>query len=414
MPKRKGKGAALIAAAVTSKPFLPQRGREIKMVERDGKEVVEVPLMRQGVYEHFWFGALVFDQDFFDDIIENHANSVTDYPVTLDFRHTDQKGALAFLDAEDGGWLEQQGKWLYAYGPVLNEEAKQAIESRAWRFSSPEYHPDYRSHQLAKLEDGQECKRKIVALEKREDTYGVISFSQLKYINDKEEAMPKKFKFGAVELELEPSDEGFLLTEQNLTDVATAFTSLATQLEDLRAESEKLVARGQKLEEEGQTLRAELDELRADDGDDHDQDALPEWARVQLEEQKKQLAAIEDQHQQLQRQRLLEQVGLTIDNARRANHGGFGWTKPVLELVQNAMLGNDVTLSGGKIVKLEDGNAPVYLRAVLREVLEIGLERVPLEGHAQEDDQQFVLEVSPTSFTQEEMEEAVQDYRENY
>ena len=41
-----GLGPAIVAVAATSKPHLRQRGNEIKIVNRDGKELVEVPIFR--------------------------------------------------------------------------------------------------------------------------------------------------------------------------------------------------------------------------------------------------------------------------------------------------------------------------------------------------------------------------------
>ena len=147
-------GPTLVAVAATSKPHLRQRGADITLIEKDGKEMVRVPIARKGVYKHKLApdGKLVLDDKQFDKMIENFEAEVTDFNVSLDLRHTDEKGALALLDKADGGQLVKEGDWLVAYGYPTRQHAKDLITSKSFRYASAEIHPNYDSnlvHQLS-------------------------------------------------------------------------------------------------------------------------------------------------------------------------------------------------------------------------------------------------------------------------
>lgn len=147
-------GTTLVAVAATSKPHLRQRGADITLIEKDGKEMVRVPVARKGVYKHKLApdGKLVLGDKEFDKMIENFDKEVTDFNVSLDLRHTDEKGALALLDKADGGQLVKEGDWLVAYGYPTRQHAKDLIQSKSFRYASAEIHPNYDSnlvHQLS-------------------------------------------------------------------------------------------------------------------------------------------------------------------------------------------------------------------------------------------------------------------------
>jgi hypothetical protein len=147
-------GETLVAIAATSKPHLRQRGEEISMVERNGKKMVRVPIAKKGVYRHKLApdGKLVLDEKRFDRMIQNWENRVTDYNVALDLRHTDQQGALALLDKDDGGELVKEKDWLVSYGYPTDQKAEDLITSKRFRYASAEIHPNYDSnlvHQLS-------------------------------------------------------------------------------------------------------------------------------------------------------------------------------------------------------------------------------------------------------------------------
>lgn len=367
-----GYGPTLINAAVTSKPHLRQRGQEIKLVERDGQELVEVPLMRKGIYAHPWGGKMVFNDKFFAAMIDNHKNKVTDYPVALDFRHRDEQGSLAFLDPEDGGFLELKDNWLYAYGPPTDESAKGIIRSRKWRYSSPEFHPDYQSNLLQELEGSN---GKFITLEDLTE----INIEDLVT----EVTMPnKKITFGDVVIELEDNGNGFVLTEAGVTALEQAGIKLAEAAEFKQAAEDAQVQVAQ-LEQKVTELEAKLpkkdddlemppaiklafDELRAD------RDRERKW---RLEEETR---------------RVRQQVALVLEKAKGLRSGEFGYTKPFLDLLKSGLLLEAYTKADGEVIKLE-GDAGVegikkYYRNLLAQLPEVALERVPLNGKTKSDE----------------------------
>lgn len=384
IPKYQGKGPALMAVAVTSKPHLRQRGHEIKIVEIDGAKLVRVPLMRKGIYSHPWVGKMVFDDEFFETMIENHGSAITDYPVALDFRHTDSLGSLAFLDREDGGRLEMEGNWLVAHGPPTDEESEKIINSRKWRFSSPEFHPDYESNLLKKLSDGQ----KYITLEK--------------CIEVKEgESMSKKvIKLANQSFELEDNGNGFLLTEEAISALEV--------LGDEGLVTKKTLEDAQGREA---ILEARITELEQEEEDDADEPEMSEAARVKLEAAEARIQLLETERTEEKMTRLKEQVAVALQSAREMTVDGYGYTKQFLDLIQSGLMLGDFKDKSGSAVKLElgDDGMASYFRNLLKRTLEIGLERVPRKQKTESEEIQLEGG-NGQGFTSEELDAEIEEF----
>lgn len=350
-----GVGPALVAAAVTAKPHLRQRGQEIKIVEINGQKFVEVPLLKKGIYRHDK-GNLVFNDSFLSRMVENHQKKVTDYNVHLDFRHSDRVGALAFLDPDDGGWLEIKNDWLYGYGKPADEEAVKIIESRKWRYASPEFAPNYESNFVQKLSS---------------DDLTEISIENLV---ETEEVMPKVLTLGprAITLEGEVQDG-------QVSEIEAAYKEVTDKVTALEAEVKKLTP--------------------------DPEPQLPEPYRLRLE-------ALEAENRQLERERRDEKVNLVLEKAR--NHRdvrGYGHDKVFLDLVETALRLKDYE-QDGLTIKLEDGGKIESLVKFYNNVFTALLEKcpgtVPLKGQTQ--GSEVRLENGNGHYTQEELDKAQSDF----
>lgn len=364
IPKFQGKGPTLIDAAMTSKPHLRQRGHEIRIVDIDGKKLVEVPLMRKGIFSHPWADTMIFDDEFFETMIENHKNKVTDYPPILDLRHTDSQGALAFLDPDDGGRLEVKDNWLTAFGPPVDEKAEEIINSRRWRFSSAHFHPDYQSNLLRKLSDG----RRGITLEE---------CTEIKEGDD----MPDKktITIGGNSFELEDNGNGFVLTDAVLGAIETSTSDVSTTKQSLQEANGKIVI----LEKTAVTLKAEIVDLKKDDEDDPE---MSDAVRLMFEAQKAQTEAIQAKLDATEAGHLKSQIAVTLKAAQEKTVDGYGYAKPFLDLVQAGFTFENIETEEGETIKLEKGDEPTYIRGLLTQILEVGLERVPRQSKTENDE----------------------------
>jgi hypothetical protein len=398
-----GVGPTLIGAAVTAQPHLRQRGKEIRVLEEEGQDpVVEIPLMRKGIFSHPWVGKMVFDDDFFNAIIKNHQDRVTDYPPILNFRHSDRQGALAFIDPDDGGRLEIRDNWLYALGPPTDKAAIELIKGRKWRYSSPEFHPDYKSNLLRKLsEDAGQVPRMITLEGVTEVIYGKKEVKN----------MPKTITFGDVTVSLEENEDKYILDAKGLAALESTSAGLV-----------ETIAKMAKAEENATKLEAKIAKLEKKDETVNLED-MPENIRLifeqqtaELEKQKKVQLELVKQNEAMARQRLIEQVALTMEKARKARDGKYGYTKPFLDTAQAAMLLETIG-DGDKTIKLEDSKnidgVVNYFRNAIRVMLESGLERAAFEGGTEPDEVRLEHR-NGDGPTQEELTAALEQYHKGF
>lgn len=353
-------GPALVAVGTTAKPHLRQRGQEIKLVEINGEKFVEVPLFKKGLYRHPR-GELVFNDAFMQRMVENHKNKVTDYNVHLDFRHSDTQGALAFLDPDDGGWLEVKNDWLYAYGKPTDTQAEKIITSRKWRYASPEFAPDYESNFVQKLSS---------------DDLNEINPEDL--IIRMEDTMPKKLTLGSQVIQLEGE-----VQDTQISAIEDAYKEVADKVTQLEA---KIVELSPKTEPE-----------------------LPAAYRIRLEQ-------LEAENRQLAQERRIEKVNLVLERARNHRDGrGYGHDKVFIDLAEAALKLSAYEVDGATI-KLEDsgkvGDVIAFYSNIVMKMLEKVPGTVPMAGKTVGDDMRLesAFGMGNNHFTTEELAKAQEDF----
>lgn len=342
-------GAALIAIAATNKPHLRQRGGDITVFsEAEGKPtVIRIPVARRGIYKHPR-GKINFTQDVFNQMIENHRLKVVDNPVHLDLRHKDTEGALAWLDPDDGGYLAMEGDWLVAYGPATDAKAVELIKSKRYRFSSAEYTPDYRSN-----------------LETR------LSADEMEFIGETE-VTPMKVTIAGVEFEVQETDGGLVLTQEQLDKVNTAVQAKdaeAAKVEPLEAARKDADKKVTKLEAKVVELEAKLPKAEPE---------VPEAYRLRLE-------ALEAERNTMALERETERVAFTLEQARNRRVDGRGINEATLDFFKGMLL-----LEKEPNVKLENESDPEavvrFMRGKIKTyLLEVCPADVPMDGNTEPD-----------------------------
>lgn len=374
-----GGGPALVAVAVTAKPHLRQRGNEISLTTIDGKEVVRVPIFQKSINKHP-NGTLIFDDGFIDKMIENHKNKVTDYNVALDFRHDEKMGALAFLDADDGGWLAREGNWLVAYGPPADEEAKKVINSRKWRYASAEFYKNYKSNQLQKLST--ETLEKV----ELEDILSMEDFT-----------MPKQIKVGEYTVNIN-EDGGVLALGES--DVST--------LEKVALE----FGQGKDALAKVSTLEARVRELEG-----HTEPELPAEAKVKLEAMQGELAKLQAERDAEKAQRTREQVAVALEKARNYKDANGNAHDPVfLNLIEKGMLLQEFERGEEKISLEAKADAPAivsYLRKLFTVMLETCPGTMPATGHTEGSEEPLGQKPLP-NYSEDELKAALEEFHKNF
>lgn len=139
------KNPVILGVAATNRPHVRLREHPMEVVEVDGKKMIRVPFMVKGKYRHP-MGSLDFTDAVFDKMIQNHQAKAGDFAEGLDVKHIPDLGSLAWFDPDKGGRIVKEGNLLVGYGVPTGEDAIGIVESGKFRYSSVEFHPDYKSN----------------------------------------------------------------------------------------------------------------------------------------------------------------------------------------------------------------------------------------------------------------------------
>jgi TolA-binding protein len=348
-----GAGTTLVAVGATNKPHLRQRGAEISITE-DGE--VRVPIARRGVYRHPQ-GPIIFSDPVFENMIKNHANRVTDYPVHLDLRHKDTEGALALLDAEDGGRLVKEDGWLVAYGKPTDEQAVRLIKSKRYRFASAEFKHDYRSNVVRWLSDDlEELDDKEVIAEVVQHKAIILKNKLTKVM---EEKMTLELKFGNKVFKLEGDENGYILTSEDVTQITEVVEAMTNAANETSQKLEAANTEIGQLKERTSSLQKEIDELRPEP-----EVKIPEAFRLQLEAQAEEIDA-------LKRQQFLDRAGLIMKKAEVK-----GFDKPTLDLISAGLRLEEFQV-GERNITLEEGDNGAGLRNYYANLISAFVDTIP-------------------------------------
>lgn len=395
-----GVGWTLMGVAMTSMPHLRQRDHEIEMV---GDEV-KVPVYKLGIYWHPFApnGQLVFDEAATEQMIENYDRKVTDYNVSLNKSHTDDEGALAFLDKQDGGRIELEDNWLVLYGPPVDDDAIATINSKKWRYASGEFALDYTSNLLF------EFMRKHPHQTIPFDLSNVAKPPRI-YLRDAVgfEPVAKKIWSAAMtkrtikigDLALEVTDDGKItLTEGQVQTIVSQITHDEKSIADL---TEKV---------------GEL-ELKVKNSSKDEFDGWPEEAKqvvITMREEAQRSRKL--QLQQLEQTRL-ENIALAISTAESRIDNGRKLAPIIIELCKAGMtLSGYEPADGVKVVKLSDTNDAVamqrYHDGIYRLILQLAPGQVPVTSP--EDDIHLESHISNNgvrTYTDDEYKAALEKYK---
>lgn len=313
----------IVGIAATNIPHLPLP--PMSVVEEGGETKVRVPFLRKGIFRHP-NGNLVFDDNLFRKVLENHKAGKSHYGVSLNEKHKPGV-AMAWFDAERDGTIVQEtdakyGDLLVAYGKPTSDKVIEMIKNREYAFASVELSPNYKSNMIARLSSDELEEIQL------EDLYLEI---------------PEELKMDEVTISLEEYN--------GLKEQADGVNSL---LEQLQAAKDKVA----ELEQKQVALEVPA------------KPELPEDVRVMLEEQQNEIA-------RLKKNALETQVALVITKAESyRDSNGNGHSPVLLEIAKEAMLGNEVKVTDEQVIKLESGR-PADIADYFRKVFVHMLSTVP-------------------------------------
>jgi hypothetical protein len=130
----------------------------------DAQIPIEIPIFREGNFEHPFYDDTNFDADYLNEIVENHKRGVLPRGVAFDLDHRRYGGgAVAWLREDVANPLEVRTvkvpqptggdrslKVLFAK-VNLTRRGAQLVKSREYRYFSSEIHPDYTTREVIEL-----------------------------------------------------------------------------------------------------------------------------------------------------------------------------------------------------------------------------------------------------------------------
>lgn len=341
-------GPVITGVAVTNIPHLPLP--PMSVVEKDGQKLIRVPFLRKGIFRHP-NGNLIFNDNVFDKMLENHRSKRSHYGVSLNLRHDPKFGALAWFDDERGGTVVKEndpefGDLLVGYGKPTTDKALELVENKQYVFASVEFNPKHKSNLIQKL-----------------------SADDLEEIN-KDELVDA------------------------LEDIAMDEVTISLEEYDaLKAKAETVEELQAKVAEAEQKIKT-LETVVVDEDEQ-----MSEKTKLMLEEQRKEI-------QRLKAKALQQDVDLVISKAENyRDSNGRGHSPVLLEIVRDAMLGKAIQVKEDETIKLESNtgsDVAEYLRKVLVHVLNTIPGQVQFETKTEGNDEISVFEEMP-SFTNDEL-----------
>jgi hypothetical protein len=224
--KLDGLGPVLTGVALTIRPFV-KRQEEAKLREDDdGRQIMEIPLLRKSMWRHPLYGVLKFDDNFINTVSTNFKNNVFGQRVPIKDGHRPrEQHALGWV--EDLGLDENQ---FYVYAPATGEKGPDLIKSKKAPYASAEFAVNYRDHEIKALSfEGMELTDEV--------DEGVYEFSEeeLAYIELRTDHTIEETEMPN---ETETPDVVQLSNEEwtDLQDRVTAAEGLATRLETLETQ----------------------------------------------------------------------------------------------------------------------------------------------------------------------------------
>ncbi len=326
-------GPVVVGVAATNIPHLPLP--PVKVIEKDGKKHLRVPFLREGVFRHPK-GNLIFNEQIFDKMIQNHKNKKSHYGVNFKLRHQDS-GALAWFDEDLGGSItkehdDQYGNILVGYGEPTSQKALDVIESKEYLYASVEFKPN---HKDVKLES--------------------VGFDNL------------------VEISLEEliNYDELLKEEPLMSDVTIALDEYNGLKDDVASKANKI----KELETKITELEAELKE--------EDVLELPEEVKLEIEQK-------DEKIRKLQSEKLDQEIELIIQKAKAYRDGnGKGHSPILLEVAEAAMKGKALKVNEQETIELESNDTydtAKYFRNVIQHMLKVVPGQVNLETKTEGDE----------------------------
>ena len=121
----------------------------------------EIPIFREGIFEHPWYGKLVFDRDFLNSIVDNHNKSVVPQQISFDRDHKPGEGALAWVEEKGVSLREvmiegQPMAVLFAKIEYTPEGYEEIVVKKKFKYFSSEIHGDYTNYELKTIAEGEQ------------------------------------------------------------------------------------------------------------------------------------------------------------------------------------------------------------------------------------------------------------------
>lgn len=129
----------------------------------DMDKIYDVPIFREGSFDHYWYGELKFDVDYLSKMIENFNKKVTSTDISFDQDHMPSLGALAWVEPNglsikskvvNTATGQRAVNILYAKIKLTPEGYEKIIEKKMFRYFSSEVSSNYSTNEFEPGEEG--------------------------------------------------------------------------------------------------------------------------------------------------------------------------------------------------------------------------------------------------------------------
>ncbi len=124
------------------------------------EKVYEIPIFREGLFKHYWYGDLEFDLSYLNTLIKNFNARVTSVDIAFDREHMPNEGALAWVQPNGLSIRPTQlsngqiANVLFAKIKYTPEGVEQILVKKKFKYFSSEISEDYSTREKEPQPDG--------------------------------------------------------------------------------------------------------------------------------------------------------------------------------------------------------------------------------------------------------------------
>jgi hypothetical protein len=148
------KGFSILSEIILDKQFKKNANEEKPEVDNEEEHITastRLELLRSGIWNHPWYGAIAFDKKYFMNCVQNFVNDVLHRDISFDAQHMPWFGAVAWvtkLSVRRRKFFDNKSRWVLTADVEFTKDGEDMIRQKRFKYFSSEVHDNYREQEI--------------------------------------------------------------------------------------------------------------------------------------------------------------------------------------------------------------------------------------------------------------------------